>query len=1496
MKKIITSCLAIAALAVGVATTLAQQQRVTTTKQKVGQRIETRGQASSRLASLRPSVAFAVTQPEKSAVTSVVVPGANTMFGGLMVYSDKWQTSESTPGVVSIQAREGGAISMVHSNKDMLNVKSAVKVNNIVYATAMNLSTYKIYVQEYSATSWTCTRNEETDMVNLASSLACDPTTGKIYGSFFNTETEYWDRFCSYSASLGEATDIANMDRDVHALAFNSQGELYGIWGATGWLVKIDKKTGSYVQVGKTGLHPISVDDYGVNSLAFGNDGALYWSATYQGTSSKDMRGGLFKIDTATGKATKVMDYPNNEGIAGLFAMADKVPDAAPDAVTDINVNFTADFANTATISFTAPTKTVNGASLTDPIMAIVNINGTQAAVVENIQPGTVATTPVLTLAEGLQNIEIISANATAQGNKASATTWVGEDIPAAATDVVLVNEDGKPHLTWAAPTTGLNGGKFKASELRYKIVRYPGADVVAEACAETQFTDNNVPGTMKSAYYEVTAYTGKGASTPAASNKIAVGDGYVVPFVEGFNTQDDFDVWTIIDNNDGSKWEYKSQSLFYNYNNDYIPGDDWAISPQIALRKGVSYKLSFDAKSSAYKKYVENFKAAIGNSPQPASMKTIKDYPNFQQTEFEKQSVIFSVDEDGYYYLGFYCYSDGRKGWSLTIDNVGVAEVSNNVPGTVGNLTVAPAPLGALKATVAFNAPTADAQGTALDAAVKINVYRDGTLVRTFAEAQPGEALSWLDEGVPESGIHTYRVVASNAAGEGAEAKAEAFVGVDVPGAAGNVTLHDVDGKAVISWTAPTTGSRGGWFDPSTVSYRVLRSDGQVVAEGYTSTTFTDAKLPASTSQQLIYYVITTYGGNAKGDYAVTPYCVFGNPYAAPLTEGFAGSDMAYYPWLTESDADVHQSWTLQDSGTNPSTADQNGDKGLTTFHSIGEKPGIHTSFSSPKISIASLDHPAVSFWMYHSHDSNVATPESIEVKVMADGGEWQAVDGAKWMRDNGSTGWRRHLVDLSAFKSSKYVRIAFVGTTAGGMDVHLDNITVDNMFETDAELTNIAGPKKIASGELAEYDVKVTNAGLNDLADIKVVLNDASGTQLAETTIAQLKADAQVMVTLPVAHQAKGSISVTAVVAAAADANAANNTKTITTKVVDPVIPVPQSLDCTKTADGLRLSWQSPWTKGSVTDDIESYKDWAIDNVGDWTMADLDHDVTYYISKDLGEYDNASSPKAFQVCNANTLGIDIWDEGKPHSGNKMLMAMAGVKYVNNDWLISPRLNGDEQTISFFARSFTLENQQPERMRVLYSTTDTDPANFTKIHAADYLELSGEWAEFRYVVPQGARYFAVNCVSDSGFAMFVDDLSFNDLTVPQLKLKEYEVYRNGVLLGKTSATEITDPEVVDGTVYTVRAIFDKTESDLSESITYKEGAVDEMAADTIRVATSKGEIIVIGAEGKQVTAASADGRMLLNAVAESNRVSIPATAGVYVVTVDGKSVKTIVR
>lgn len=1492
MRKSILSCLALALAAVAIASAFAQN-RISATKQRQVQRTVQRQRSSSRLPGIKPSVAF-IANKEKA---STSIPGPNTMLGGIMVYSDAWQSGTSTPGAYSLQAREGGAFTKLYGNSDMLNIISATKVNNTLYALALDRNEYKVYVQEYSATTWSRSRNEETDYSNLASALAYDPTTGKVYGAFYDEDSQYWNRFCSYSTSLGEPTNIKSVERDVTALAFNSAGELYGIWGATGWLVKIDKKTGEFTQIGKTGLYPVPPEKYGVNSMAFGNDGVLYWSATYEGATSKDLLGGLFSIDITTGKATKIMDYPNNEGVAGLFAMADNVPETAPDAVTDIAVNYTSDFATTATVSFTAPTKTVKGALLTEPIMAIVEVDGAFATVVEGIQPGAKATSSQITLTEGAHKITVTAANATERGNIADTTTWTGEDVPSAPTDVVAETVDGKPSLTWTAPATGINGGKYDASKLCYKIVRYPDETVVAEACAECQFVDNALPSSLKAVYYTVAAYTDKCSSAPVASNKVAVGDGYVVPFVENFNTQDDFDVWTIIDNNGGSKWEYKNKALFYNYNNDYISGDDWAISPKIALQSGVTYKLTFFSKSSNYN-YYENFKVTIGSQPLATGMKVLKDYPNYQNKKGETQTILFSVDADGYYYVGFYSYSDGKKGWSLTIDDFGISEASNNVPSAVQNLTVTAGAQGAMKATVSFTAPTVDAKGGNLDAPVAINIYRSDKTdaVCGFTEVQPGATKSWTDETIADSDVYTYRVVASNAAGEGADAKASAFVGVDVPGAVGNLTLKETDGGAVIAWTAPTVGSRGGWFDPTKVTYRVLRSDATVVAVDYTATSFTDTALPTSDSQQLLYYVVTAYGNDKKGDYAVTPYMVFGEAYPAPLTEGFAGSDMTYYPWITESDKDVHQSWTLQDSGSNPSTADQNGDKGLATFHSIGENAGIHTSFSSPKVNISNLSHPAMSFWMYHSHDEAVTTDESIAVSVMTEKGEWQAVEGAKWMRDNGSTGWQRHLVDLSAYKSAKWVRIAFIGTTAGGMDVHIDNVAFDNLSETDVELTSVSGPSKIAAGETAEYEVKVTNVGISDVANATVALADASGKALAQGETGAIKAGEQKVVALTAKFDAKASVALTATVTAAGDQNADNNVKATMVEVVEPIIPVPSGLGCELVNGGLKLSWQSPFDKGAVTDDVESYKDWAIDNIGDWTMADLDHDVTYYIKKDLDEYDNATSPKAFQVCNANTLGIDIWDEGKPHSGNKMFMAMAGVNYVNNDWLISPRLNGGEQTISFYARSFTLQDQQPERMRVLYSTTDTDPANFVKIHAADYLELGDQWTEYRYVVPEGARYFAVNCVSDSGFAMFVDDLSFNDLTVPKLSVKEYEVYRNGELLGKTSDTSLVDANLVSGTTYTVKAVYDKTVSGDSESLTYIEGGVDALSANAPRVATEKGQILVLNAEGKHVAVCAADGKAVYAGTVDAPRHSIPANAGVYVVTVGGKSVKAIVK
>ena len=267
--------------------------------------------------------------------------------------------------------------------------------------------------------------------------------------------------------------------------------------------------------------------------------------------------------------------------------------------------------------------------------------------------------------------------------------------------------------------------------------------------------------------------------------------------------------------------------------------------------------------------------------------------------------------------------------------------------------------------------------------------------------------------------------------------------------------------------------------------------------------------------------------------------------------------------------------------------------------------------------------------------------------------------------------------------------------------------------------------------------------------------------------------------------------------------------------------------------------------------------------------------------------------------MCNANTLGIDIWEQGKTHSGNKMFMAISSVNTANNDWLISPQLNGGSQTISFWAKSFTTDDTPMERMRVLYSTSDTDPAHFTPLHAAPYIELPEQWGEFSYTLPEGAKYFAVNCVSSGAFAMFVDDLSFNDLTVPQITVQDYEVYRNGEKIGTTTATEFTDatsPAALSGAVYKVRANYaGNHQSGFSEAVTFQPSGVEAVDGQRVSVTTRRGAIVVSGAEGLAVAVHRIDGAAVYVTGNSEPSVTVPASTGVYLVTVDSRTVKVVV-
>ncbi|NLW19551.1 MAG: T9SS type A sorting domain-containing protein [Candidatus Cloacimonetes bacterium] len=116
-------------------------------------------------------------------------------------------------------------------------------------------------------------------------------------------------------------------------------------------------------------------------------------------------------------------------------------------------------------------------------------------------------------------------------------------------------------------------------------------------------------------------------------------------------------------------------------------------------------------------------------------------------------------------------------------------------------------------------------------------------------------------------------------------------------------------------------------------------------------------------------------------------------------------------------------------------------------------------------------------------------------------------------------------------------------------------------------------------------------------------------------------------------------------------------------------------------------------------------------------------------------------------------------------YSGDGYVACDAAQNTANDDWLISPKLNfGKNPRISFFAKSLYVAGHNPDRFNVLYSTTGNNPNDF----AGNYLNsnspqiVGSDWTVFEYRLPPECAnnevYVAIQCVSDNGFFLMVDD------------------------------------------------------------------------------------------------------------------------------------------
>ena len=1435
-------------------------------------RAKSRMNSNNKLFTRNKSFSFSL--PMQAKKSPQLAPGYAPEIYAACVYNTAWTEDDAAYGFYSLPTNGSSAYEAVALIPD-LDLTSGFYADGKYYCVSAFSFWGYIIVSKYvyDAETWELlSSSDDGEATDVASDFAYDETSGKAYGTFYNSDMSGYN-FGYFDPATTTTTVICTSDDLWNGCAIAADGYIYAIT-SEGKLIKVDKNNGSTTEIGSTGLTPKYL-----TTAVFDKKSGRYFYLLNNDTESS-----LYEIDLTTAAATKITSYDNYEEFVGGWIPAPKAEDTAPDTPVGLSANFEAGSLS-GTINFTAPSTLFNGEAATGPLTYKLTANDNIVLAEGETEFGAAVSVPVTLEKSGTYKFTVTVANNVGDSPKAKMTYYVGNDVLKPVSNVVLSYDGTNMNLSWNAATETVNGGYFDPAQVRYTVTRYPGAVVVADKQEGTTFSEPMSADELTSFYYTVVASWGDEVSAEAESNKVSLGI-IVPPYLNAFDDESSLNGYTDINGSgDDRKWEWYSEAVRYKYdsNNDM---DGWLITPAVKLEAGKMYKVSFDARSNS-SNWPERIEAKFGTKATAAGMNNVIVEPTIlETTDYVTLSNYIIPETSGVYYIGLHAISDANT-YYLYADNLSISEgMSTAAPDSVTNLKVVADPSGALSATISFNAPEKTIGGDDLSSITKIEVIRDGNVVKTIDNPAVGAEQTVTDTDM-EAGTHVYTVKAYNADGVGLSNSASVYIGLGVPSSPENATIAETanEGEVTISWTAPSTDVNGKPINPSSVTYTILNADGETIVEDLAATTYTFQAVDPANGQDFVYYGI--FASNSAGvseEAAITDMIPVGPAYTTPFAESFAG-DLSYifgYESLVGS-----TSWSLFDDTSGVSA--QDGDNGF--LGGQGSSMGDTSRFFSGKVKITS-ENAALSFWYYGFEDGE----NTIEVEIN-DGTGWQKVGDVYTVGP--VEGWKKALVDLSAYKG-KTIQFAFRTTVQSHSYTLIDNIVLDTPLSYDLKAESINAPKTVVPDQEYNVTVDVSNYGTETASGYSVELyrdgalvSTVAGTDLASGAKTTVSFTDVASITSP------ESLTYSAKINWTADQNADNNaTESVSVKVKQSSYPAVTDLSGSETNDGVELTWSEPSTGNvgqPVTEGFEEFESFAVNPAGDWTFIDGDGYETYTFQGI--QFPNSASAMAYIVMDATHEGFE--DESfAAHSGDKYMGSFAATTAPNNDWMISPELNGEAQTISFWAKSFTLDYGS-ESFEILYSTTGKAVEDFTRLEAVD--NVPEEWTEYSYDLPAGAKYFAIRCTSNDKFIFLVDDVTYIPANAAQqeLALVGYNIYRDGEKINAEPVAETTyiDKTASEGThTYVVTVVYDKGESKISNEVTIEvTSGINAITGKNVTISSGKNVINVANAEGMNVLVTGADGKTIFEGKGKENAtVNVPS--GIYVVKVGDTVVKTIVK
>lgn len=920
----------------------------------------------------------------------------------------------------------------------------------------------------------------------------------------------------------------------------------------------------------------------------------------------------------------------------------------APAAVSDLALSQTEGKLEV-NVSFTAPTKTVNGADLTSLTKIDILRNG---QVIKSLTGGGSSSDGQISWVaadQGYENAQDIASINFGSGFTATFTDGGNTNTPKYYTsgsalrmygnNTMTISGAGITKITFTLTgnenqtqleanvgnyalegTTGTWTGEADAvtftvpNQKQARIQKIEIEGTVVEGLtpgAAITYVDDDENLAVGTYTYQVIPYNEAGVGAKSEEKTIFLSVALDVPYTFDF-TENLLELFGVIDNNnDGKTWTWSaSNGAYYGYSSANA-ADDYLITMPFNLKAGKTYNVIVNARSSGYD---EKFEVKAGKEATVAGLTetviaetTIPAEPNGEWDDYEG---TFAPAEDGTYNFAIHATSDADM-FNLCVKTLTVELAPEpTAPAAIADFTAEPGAEGALEANLAFTTPTKAIDGSALTGTVDVKVYRDNELVNTLTGLATGSAQTWKDTEV-EGGSHTYFVIAANESGDGLKSdKVKVFIGPDEIGEVDGIEITGSTASTIsLKWNAPA-GVNGGYVNTDNLQYAVVGCHVEVnwifqylvvdgvlgTVTGQTSGTF---NYPVDEGDQdWKYFGVVALGEGAtapvEGDEYAGGYtaAIVGAPYEMPFIESFAGMNLAYSMWTYSGPEDAYV--VLTDDASD----DDGGAVLMTTYDAAGT-----VQFESGRIKVEGAN-PTLLF------DAKATGITSGKVLASADDAEWTVVQNFNVTDD-----YQTVKVSLLNAKGQRFTRIAFAadittpseyqGQDAAGNYVfdwndvlYIDNIKVVDLYEYNLTAA-VKAKATVTAGQSVPVTATITNEGefaasgytVKITAGEKEIFNGTLNDELAPFAKKEVEADFATTV-----FDEAGDVTIKVEVEFENELNPDDNTAETLITIKEPTVPAPAGLTATDNGvDGVDLSWSMPAEARAAAAETEDFDDQA-------------------------------------------------------------------------------------------------------------------------------------------------------------------------------------------------------------------------------------------------------------------------------------------------------------